>query len=139
MASLTGWIEGIVLSLMIFAAFSASMTEFDDFRTPFSLDNMGVDNHTDRLISYQDSVAEGVEGSEADWEGADGGGIELEGGPGIMIGAASTVWAILTGSWISNILTDWLGFPATISRLLTLVFFLSIGFIILQLITKVKT
>ena len=87
-----------------------------------------------RLIGYQDTLKVGVEEGQATSSGS---GLSWTKTWSIISSGATIMWSFLTGGFIEDMISL-IGFPLIVGRLLRILFVLSIGFILLKLVLRVK-
>jgi hypothetical protein len=137
-ASLSGWTEValmaalfITLIILLFANMNVKYDE--NYDGSFGLGNLA--NSTENSISgYQDTLQQSINTGES---GTTSDGISLSTTWNIIKAGINTMWTFSTGGWI-EISGGLIGLPVIVGRILRILFILSIGFIIIKLILKIK-
>jgi len=86
------------------------------------------------LNDYQDTLQRNVKEGEASSTGL---GISLTTTWSIITSGAGIMWSFISGGLIED-LTGMVGFPLIVGRILRILFVLSIGFIVLKLVLRIK-
>ena len=134
-ASLSGWTEGILFSILfiivlgvVFAGMNASYGK--SYSTGLNT------NATEQaFIQYQDTINNQIGSGEADFTSSSG--LTLKSSWGIIKSGTSIIWSFLTGGWIETIV-GYMGLPPQVGLIFRILYYLSIGFIILKILFKVK-
>lgn len=136
-ATFGGWTEAIVLSAMFMILLGTVMVSMNglysqDHGSTFGLDSRGV---IDSYIQLQSTVESGVDSGEADFDSSSG----------LQI---STLWTLVKATWKitgSFITGGWIEqaallaqLPPIVGEVLRLLYLLSIGFILIKLLLKLK-
>lgn len=133
--SMSGWTEGILFSVLFvmilgiaFAGMNAS------YGKSYSI---GLDTNAtqEAFIQYQDTIDSQIGSGEADFTSASG--LTLKSSWGIITSGTSIIWSFLTGGWIETIV-GYMNLPPEVGLIFRILYFLSIGFIILKILFKVK-
>lgn len=136
MPSLSGWTEGILLSVLIVILFGGVIVGFN---TMYNKDNqigLGTNTSQSEFSEYQGTLADQIQSGEADFTSSEG--LTLKSSWNIIESASSIIWNFFTGGWIETILTDYMKLPSIVATIFRILFFLSMGFIILKILFKVK-
>jgi len=136
--SLSGWTEVALLStlfVLVFILIIANMNvTFDkSYDGTFGLQGQ-VEDTQSGLSGYQDTLQQNIKQGEASSSGL---GLSLTTTWSIVSSGANIMWTFLTGGYIEQ-LTGLLRLPTIVGIILRILFVLSIGFIILKLILKIK-
>lgn len=135
--TLQGWSEGIifiVLFVIVFGVVIVSMNSlYDKEYTVAGLETSGIEN---ALESYQAGVEEKYRGGEASFLSQVG--LTLKTSWDIIFSTMNLIWGFLTGGWIQTIATDYMRLPQVVGFMLRTIYFLSVGFIVLRILFKVK-
>lgn len=134
-ASLTGWVEGISLSMLFVLILSMLIGEFNLMYGENH--NVGLStNSTDlALKNYEGTLESQINEGEVDFDAETG--ITLKSSWGIVNNAVNMIWTFITGGWIYDI-TDMMNMPIAVARTFITLYFLSIGFVVLAILFKVK-
>ena len=137
-ASLSGWTEVALfttLFLLLFAGLVANFNVKYGENHDGSFGMGGLANSTQNEVSgYQDTLQQSVSTGETDSSGL---GISLSTTWNIISAGASIMWNFATGGWIEQAV-GLARLPAIVGTILRILFVLSIGFIIIKLILKIK-
>ena len=137
--SMSGWAETAVfvtLFMLLIALLIVNLNvnlgeEFDStFGNPDRLSNV-----QEKLIGYQDTLKTGVEEGEGTSSAS---GLGWTKTWSIISAGATIMWSFLTGGFIEDIIVGLMDLPVIVGRLLRILFVLSIGFILLKLVLRVK-
>lgn len=136
--SLSGWTEVALFTTLFMLLFVGLIAElnvnFDDnVDGSFGLTNSLGDTQED-LQDYQDTLQQNVKTGEAD---STGDGISLSTTWNIIQAGASIMWTFLTGGFIEDAV-GLVRLPDIVGKILRILFVLSIGFIIIKLILRIK-
>jgi len=137
--SLSGWAETalvVTLFILLFVGIIAEMnTKYgQNIDGTFGLNSLANTTQS-QLSSYQDTIQEGAnQGTSA----STGTGISLSTTWSIIQGGSEIIWNFMTGGWIEQISTGLLHLNPIVGAILRIIFVLSIGFVILRLVLKLK-
>lgn len=139
MASLQGWTETILLSLLFVGVLSAVVIDMniiygENYAIPIS-DDSGSES---LFIEYQDTAQTQIEGGEVLLDAEQG--ITLKSSWGIVKDLVNVIWYFITGGWIANVI-GYLNLGVAgilLSTTLRVLFFLSVIFAIIYILFKVK-
>lgn len=138
MGSISGWTEGIILSLVFIAVLGFVVADFNVLYSknnsmPF-VDNSGSEA---LFIQYQNTSQTQIDGGEVDFSADQG--ITLKSSYGLAKDAIKIVWAFLSGGWIEQTIGAWnLGQSGTALAFgLRILWFLSLVFGLLYALFKV--
>lgn len=139
MASVQGWSEGIILSLVFVAVLTLVVGNFNlmyekNYATPFS-DNSGAEQ---LFINYQDTAQNQIQGGEVQFDAQQG--ITLKSSWGLAKDAVTITWNFISGGWIEQTVSAWnLGEAGTaLAKGLRIIYFLSLVFALLYALFKVN-
>lgn len=135
-SSISGWTEGILLSLAFVAILTLILMNFNvmyDQNNSLGL----TDKSTQAFIDYNDQAKEQIEGGEVEL-GQDSG-ITLKSSYGITKDVIKIIWSFISGGWIEKIVDMWgLGEAGTaIARVIRIIYFLSLVFALLYTLFKI--
>lgn len=135
--TLQGWSEGIIFIVLFVIVFGvvifAMNTLYDEEYAVAGLETSGIEN---ALESYQAGVEEKYRGGEASFLSQVG--LTLKTSWDIIFSTMNLIWGFLTGGWIQTIATDYMRLPPVVGFMLRTIYFLSVGFIVLRILFKVK-
>ena len=133
--SMSGWTEGILFSVLfvlilgiVIAGMNASYGEI------YSI-GLNTNATEQAFIQYQDTLKSQVGTGEADFSSSSG--LTLKSSWGIIKSGTSIIWSFLTGGWI-EIIVGYMNLPPEVALIFRILYVLSIGFIILKILFKVK-
>lgn len=136
--SLSGWAETalfvslfmLLIGMLIVNMNVALDQDFDStFGNPDRLSGVRGD-----LVAYQDTLKQAVEEGEATSSGT---GIGWTKAWSIITSGTRIMWSFLTGGFIED-MVGLVGLPFMVGRILRILFVLSIGFILLKLVLRIK-
>lgn len=138
--SLSGWSEVAIFCILFIGTLVVILVNMDAIYTENHATNLGFDTNTtiqayqkSQLTSLQTQIAEGKANTDTIT------GLSLSNIWGLILSGANAVWGFISGSWIetavalTGITTD---YPVALG--LRILYLISIGFIIIKLILKVK-
>lgn len=134
--SLGGWNEGILLSILVVMILGIII---GGMNVKYNQDNqlgLGGNVTEDAFINYQSTLEREITGGEANFDSNSG--LTLKSSWGIIKSGMDIIWGFLTGGWIETISTDYMKLPPAVAMILRLLYFLSVGYIILKILFKVK-
>jgi len=136
--SLSGWTEVALLTTLFMLLIIGLIAEFnvnydENYDGTFGLSNQLSSTQGD-LSDYQDTLQQNVKQGETT-SGTDG--ISLSTTWAIISSGANIMWNFLTGGFIEQIV-GMLMLPPIVGTILRILFVLSIGFIIIKLILRIK-
>lgn len=138
MATIEGWSEAAILSLMFVAALAIVVANFNvmydqNNALPFT-DNSGAEQ---LFIDYQTTTQTQIEGGEVQFDASQG--ITLKSSWGLAKDAVNICWGFVSGGWIESIASSWnLGDSGMlVARGFRIIWILSIIFAILYALFKV--
>lgn len=137
--SLSGWVEASIFFLLFIVAAGSIFTGMNDLYPNESLTLTESANASSEINEYT-SLSTSVESLFTKGDIFLGGdeGVSLESSWGIIKNIVDLIWQkIITGGWI-EIFVEWMMLPAYVAVALRLLWFLSIGLIIIALIFKVR-
>jgi hypothetical protein len=136
--SLTGWTEValmVTLFALLFIALIANMNVDYNKNIDGTMGLTGLASTTQNNISdYQSTLQQSVASGQATSSGL---GVSLTTTWSIISSGCSIMWSFLTGGWIEQ-LVGLAKLPTIVGTFLRIIFVLSIGFIVLKLVLKLK-
>ena len=133
--SMSGWTEGILLSVLfvmvlgiVFAGLNSSYGESYDI-------GLSTNATQEAFENYQDTLDAQIGSGEADFTSSSG--LTLKSSWGIIKSGTGIIWSFLTGGWIETTVM-YMGAPPELALIMRILYFLSIGFIVLKILFKVK-
>jgi len=138
MGNISGWTEGIILSLVFVTVLGLVVAAFN---VQYGKDNsLGLaDDTTEQLfINYQDTSETQIKGGEVEFDATQG--ITLKSSYGLTVDAISIAWTFISGGWIEKLAAMWgLGEAGTaVAKGLRILYFLSLVFALLYALFKIK-
>jgi hypothetical protein len=136
--SLASWTEVALFTTLFMLLFIGLIASFNstydkDYDGTFGLSE-SLSSTQSSLESYQETLKQSVEGGQASSTGL---GISLTTTWNIISSGANIMWSFLTGGFIEQV-GGLLRLPVAVSQILRILFVLSIGFIILKLVLRIK-
>jgi hypothetical protein len=135
MASLSGWTEGILFSILIVILFGSIVGSMNYMYGKNNEVGLGTNTTSDNFADYQGSLATQTEGGEVQFT-TDG--LSLKSSWNIIKSIVTTIWNFITGGWIETIVVQYMQLPSVVAVTFRMLYFLSIGFIILKILFKVR-
>lgn len=135
--SLSGWTEGILLSIAFVIVLGIAVTNFNGIYDQNNQIGLGTNQTANNFINYQDQAGDKILGGEADFNSASG--ITLKSSWGITKEVFNIVGSFLTGGWIEQVFEMMnLGEAGQVwAQYLRVLWFLSLVFAILYILFKV--
>jgi len=136
--SLSGWTEVALLTtlfllLMVIVIANFNVNYDKNYDGTFGLSN-SISTTQDDLTGYQDTLEQSVKQGEASSTGL---GLSLTTTWNIISEGSRIMWNFLTGGFIEQV-AGMLRLPPIVGTILRILFVLSIGFIILKLVLRIK-
>ena len=136
--SLSGWTEVALLTtlfvlLIISVIAEMNVTYDEDYDGTFGL-STAISSTQDDLTEYQKTLEQSVKEGQSSSTGL---GISLTTTWNIISSGATIMWNFLTGGFIEEI-GGLMKMPTAVTMILRILFVLSIGFIILKLVLRIK-
>lgn len=136
--SLSGWTEGILLSIAFVIVLGLVVTNFNGLYDENNQIGLGTNTTAESFTNYQDTAGDNILGGEADFDSASG--ITLRSSWGITKEVFNIVGSFLTGGWIEQVFEMMsLGEAGQVwAKYLRILWVLSLIFAILYILFKVK-
>jgi len=99
--SLSGWTEGILLSVAFVLILGVVITNLNGMYNQDNQLGLGTNTTAEDFKDYQDTAGNQIIGGEADFDSASG--ITLRSSWGIVKGAFNIVGSFLTGGWVEDV------------------------------------
>lgn len=134
--SLSGWIEGILFSILFIAVLAIII---GGMNIKYSKDNqlgIGANSTESALISYQGTLETQTKEGEATFTSTEG--LTLKSSWGMIKNIIVIVWDFITGGWIETIIINFLKLPPIVAIIFRTLYFISLGLIILTILFKIK-
>ena len=136
--SLSGWVEGIILSLVFVAVLVIIISSMNlSYNKNIQLGLNDTSGSEQLFVQYQDTSQEKIQGGEVEFDANQG--ITLKSSYGLAKDAISIVWGFLSGGWIEQLVNTWnVGEAGTaLGRGIRIIYFLSVVFALLYALFKV--
>jgi len=133
--SLSGWVEGILLALLVVTLLGLFIGGFNGLYDKNHDIGLGGNSTTEAFIDYQESLESEITQGEAEFTSDEG--LTLKSTWAILKSLGTIVWDFLTGGWIETA-TNYMKLPVQVGLIFRILYFVSIGLIILYLLLKVK-
>lgn len=133
--TLFGWTESILLSILVVLLIVAIIGSMN---VKYGQDNqlgLGGNSTLSAYANYQSTLEDEIKGGEADF--SSGSGLTLKSSWNIVKTSGSITWDFITGVWIKTIVIDYMGLPQEVATVFQILYFLSVGFIILRILFKI--
>lgn len=136
--SITGWTEGILLSIAFVLVFGIVVTNMNGLYSQDHQVGLGTSTSANELINYQDTASAQISGGTANFDSASG--ITLSSSWGMLKEVFSIVGNFLTGGWIEQIFsyTNLGEAGQVIAQYLRVIWVLGLIFTIIYILFKVK-
>lgn len=134
-ATLTGWTEGILLSLLFVIILAGVIGNFNVIYNQSHQIGLGTNTTEMAMRDYEDTLQSQVEGGEVDFNSQTG--ITLKSSWGIIKQSVNIIWNFITGGWIEQTV-EMMKLPVYVAVIFRILYFLSLGFIILKILFKVR-
>jgi len=136
-ATLQNWVEGIIIAVLFVIVFGVVIADMNNLygkdHTIVGLETAGIQ---DSIEDYQESIEEKFSGGEATFLAQVG--LTLKTSWDIISSTMALIWNFIAGGWIRTISTDYLKLPPVVGLIFQILYFISIGFIVLKILFKVK-
>ena len=137
-STLQNWTEGIIIGMLFVVIFTTVVTQ--GMNTSYNKTNEVVGLNTENIQSsvneYQSSMTDKIRGGEVSFLSAVG--MTLSTSWDVIISTLNLIWQFMAGGWIHTIVIDYMHLPTALALILQSMYILSIGFIILRILFKVK-
>lgn len=137
MGNISGWTEGILLTLVFIAVLGIVVADFNHMYNKSN--SVGFsDNKTENLfIEYQNTAEQQIGGGEVEFDAQNG--ISLKSSYGLAKDGISTVWSFLSGGFIEEAVSSWnVGAAGTIfAKAIRIIWFLSLVYALLYALFKI--
>lgn len=135
MASFSGWTEAILLSLLFIMGFA---TVIGGMNAKYNQDydatlGLATDSVQDAFQTYQNTLQTSTEG-KATFESVNG--LSLSTSWKLLKATGDLVWGVIGGGWTEKLVTA-IGLPAYFALIFRILWFISIGFILITILFKV--
>ena len=135
--TLQGWTEGIIIALLFVVVLGIVVVGMNDlYEKDHKIVGLETSGFLDATESYQKGIEEKYRGGEASFLAQIG--LTLKTSWDIIFSTMNLVWSFITGGWIETITTDYMKLPRVVGLIFRMLYFLSIGFIILKILFKIS-
>jgi hypothetical protein len=137
MASFSGWTEGILLSLLFVLAFATVIGGMNAKYNENFDGTLGLapNNTISQFNTYQSTLQTTTNTGEASFETVNG--LSLSTSWQLMKATGDIIWGFITGGWTEKIVS-FIGLPPYVALIFRILWFISIGFIIITILFKVR-
>lgn len=133
--SMVGWTEGILLSVLLVVAFGIIIGGMNVKYDKNNQIGLGGNTTESAFINYQSTLEREIGGGEVEFTAGEG--LTLKSSWTVIKSGISIIWSFLTGGWIETIVM-YLKLSSAVALTFRILYFLSIGYIILTILFKVK-
>lgn len=132
----SGWTEGILFSILFMFALATIMVELNNKYSKTYDPTFGLDTNTTytNIINYQNDLQNATASGDMSGTGL---GMTLTTSWGVIKLIGAVIWSFFTGGWVEKTATL-VGLPLYVGVVLRVLYFISIGFIIMRMLFKVK-
>ena len=136
MGSFSGWTEGILLSLLFLIGFAAVISGMNALYNESYDGTMGLATHSmqEAFNNYQKTIENATTG-KVQYQSVTG--LTLFTSWDLIKATGDLVWSILSGGFVED-LVNLIHLPSYFALIFRILYFISIGFIILFIIFRVK-
>jgi len=134
--SLSGWVEGILFSILFVALLTIVI---GGMNVKYGQDNqigIGANTTESALINYQETLETQTKEGEATFTSTEG--LTLKSSWGMIKNIIVIIWDFLTGGWIETIIINFMKLPMIVAVIFRVLYFISLGLIILTILFKIK-
>jgi hypothetical protein len=139
MSNVSGWTEGILLTLAFLAVFGVIIGGFNLMYNKDNSVGLTDSSGSEQLfIEYQDTAEQQIKGGDVEFDATQG--ITLKSSYGITKDAIDIVWNFISGGFIEKLAELWgVGESGMIlAKALRIIYFLSLVFSLLYALFKIK-
>jgi len=130
-----GWIAGVLFAVLIVILLGMSFGSMNDkYNQSYELEGLATQETLDKLVDYQNTVDNELKEGEAGFTDE---GISLSSSWSILSSVRTIVWSFVTGGWILT-LVYYMGLPLIVGTIFRTLYFMSVVFIILKILFKIK-
>ena len=130
-----GWIAGVFFAVLIVILLGMSFGSMNDkYNQSYELEGLATQETLDKLVDYQNTVDNELKEGEAGFTDE---GISLSSSWSILSSVRTIVWSFVTGGWILT-LVYYMGLPLIVGTIFRTLYFMSVVFIILKILFKIK-
>lgn len=138
MGSISGWTEGVLLTLAFLTIFGIVVAGFNLMYDKNNSIGLSDESGAEQLfIEYQDTSQQQIKGGEVEFDAEQG--ITLKSSYGITKDVLSIMWSFISGGFIEQLAEAWnVGEAGLVfAKALRVIYFLSLVFALLYLLFKV--
>lgn len=130
-----GWITGVLFAVLIVILLGMGFGAMNNqYNQTYELEGLATQETLDRLVDYQDTVDSELKEGDA---GFTDDGLTLSSSWAILSSVRTIVWSFVTGGWILT-LVYYMGLPLIVGTIFRTLYFMSVVFIILKILFKIK-
>lgn len=133
--SFGGWIEGILMSVVVVIAFGLVLSDLNQIHSQSYNIGLGTDTTINAITNLQSTIQNKTVTGEAKFGSVAG--ITLSSSWDMIVTVFAVVGDFLGGNWITTIL-GYMHIPSTISLIIRILFWMSLAFIIMKILFKVR-
>jgi len=133
--SLSGWTEGILFSVLFVLLLGIVISGMNAGYSKSYDVGLNTNSTQQAFEDYQSTLDTQIGSGEADFTSSSG--LTLKSSWGIIKSGTGIIWSFLTGGWIETIV-GYMRAPPVLALIFRILYFLSIGFIVLKILFKVK-
>lgn len=134
--SFSGWMEAIVFSVLLVLMLGLVFAEMNTIHDEEYNLGLGTDSVITEITGLQEALQTKTDTGEVSFVTAVG--MTLTSSWDIITSIMTVLWNFLTGSWVETI-AGYMRLPPMVGILFRALYFLSIGFVLLKILFKVRT
>ena len=135
MPSLSGWSEGILLSVLLVLMIGVVVGNLNLMYSQDYQTGLGANATQTAFTNYQDTLESEIKSGEADFSSSSG--LTIKSSWNIIKTGGTIIWDFFTGGWIEKSFS-YMRIHPNVALIVRILYFLSMGYIILKLLFKVK-
>lgn len=133
--SLSGWSEAILLSLLAVLMIGIIVAGFNTLYDQDHDIGINTDTIQENFEDYQETLSREITEGEAEFTSDQG--LTLKSSWGIIKSGLAIIWDFMTGGWIETIV-NYMKLPSTVALIFRILYFLSLGYVVLKILFKIK-
>ena len=131
-----GWSEGILFSVLVVMLLGIVVGGFNVMYGENNVIGLGINDTQESFINYQSTLEREIGGGEANFDSNSG--LTLKSSWAVIKSGLNIIWDFFSGGWIETVIVQMMKLPTEVALIFRVLYFLSMGFIILKILFKVK-